>query len=82
MGFLLCLIMMCCWLLFGSAKFWGTRCLPESKDSDFITTLTEIGHCNAWVAWVAANAGLHLVWVSLLTTCQAYQVIIKYKHAL
>lgn len=74
MGFLLCLLLMCCWMLYGAAKFWSVHCISTTEDATFFTTLADIGHCNAWVAWVVANAGLHLVWVSLLTTCQAYQV--------
>lgn len=74
MGFLLCLLLMCCWMLYGAAKFWSIHCISTAEDATFFSTLADIGHCNAWVAWVVANAGLHLVWVSLLTTCQAYQV--------
>ena len=34
--------------------------------------------CEPWVTWVMLNMGFHAVWVSCLTACQLYQVIIIY----
>lgn len=30
---------------------------------------------NPWVAWVMANAVLHMAWVFVLTICQTHQVV-------
>ncbi|PSN53756.1 Palmitoyltransferase Hip14 [Blattella germanica] len=37
--------------------------------------LGEVAVCDAWVAWIAANAVLHAAWVATLFACQMYQIM-------
>ncbi|XP_041973310.1 palmitoyltransferase Hip14 [Aricia agestis] len=65
-GFLISLLVMCCWMVWGGVAYYRARCPPEPAAWPA---------CNAWVAWVLLNAGFHLVWVTVLTACQLYLVV-------
>lgn len=67
---------MCAQMLYGSILYWHNQpqCGIFATPDGFWKVLIDIGQCDAWVAWVAANAMLHLAWVFVLLICQLYQV--------
>ncbi|XP_045492169.1 palmitoyltransferase Hip14 isoform X2 [Colias croceus] len=65
-GFLLCLMAMCGWMLWGGVRYYGTACGADAL---------RWPACNAWLAWVLLNALFHLFWVSVLSCCQLYLVV-------
>ncbi|XP_045480575.1 palmitoyltransferase Hip14 isoform X1 [Harmonia axyridis] len=75
-GFLATLVIMCIQLILGSIKFWKNQ--PECNltliSPNFWDTMSAIGQCDTWVAWVSANALFHSIWVSMLLVCQLYQI--------
>lgn len=78
MGFLACLVLMCSQMLYGSAHFWEDQCRIFAKNDGFWEAIVKVSQCDPWVAWVAANAVLHLAWVFMLFICQLYQVFLLY----
>jgi hypothetical protein len=48
-------------------NFEGVSCV-------LLSGLSDVAVCDAWVAWVAANAVVHAAWVATLFACQMYQV--------
>lgn len=74
MGYLIMLLVMCVFMLYGCVLFWQTMC-GISLGKGFWRGLSEVAVCDAWVAWVATNALLHAAWVSTLFTCQMYQIM-------
>lgn len=81
-GFLASLVIMCAQMLYGSVQFWMNQrdCKIFPASEGFWQALVDIGQCDAWVAWVWANALLHLAWVLMLLICQIYQVSCPSKH--
>lgn len=73
---------MCAQMLYGSVQFWMNQrdCKIFPASEGFWQALVDIGQCDAWVAWVWANALLHLAWVLMLLICQIYQVSCPSKH--
>lgn len=63
-------------MLYGSVLYWHNQpqCSIFETPDGFWKVLIDIGQCDAWVAWIAANAMLHLAWVFMLLICQMYQV--------
>jgi hypothetical protein len=47
----------------------------------FLKDFSSIGlgvlYCDGWVTFMAANAGLHAIWVTALLSCQLYQVCVS-----
>ncbi|XP_044748593.1 palmitoyltransferase Hip14 isoform X2 [Coccinella septempunctata] len=78
-GFLATLVIMCIQLIIGSVNFWKNQ--PECNftliSPNFWDTLSSIGQCDTWVAWVSANALFHSIWVSMLLVCQLYQFLFE-----
>ncbi|KAI8440668.1 hypothetical protein MSG28_001866, partial [Choristoneura fumiferana] len=80
-GFLVSLIVMCCWMLWGGVQYYRAECPPEGAAGEGEggagagEALLRWAQCNAWLMWVLANAAFHLFWVSVLTCCQLYLVV-------
>lgn len=74
MGFLASLVLMCSQLLYGCTLFWREKCQVYPSTDGFWKVLIKVGQCDPWVAFVSANALLHLAWVMMLFICQLYQV--------
>ncbi|XP_052737938.1 palmitoyltransferase Hip14 [Bicyclus anynana] len=64
-GFLLSLLLMCAWTLWGAAEALAARCGPPAAWPA----------CGPWLAWVMLNAAFHLFWVAVLAGCQLYLVV-------
>lgn len=75
-GFLASLVLMCIQLLYGSLKYWQNApiCNTNATQEGVWKAVIAISQCNTWVAWVAANALFHCLWVFMLLICQMYQV--------
>ncbi|XP_063223420.1 palmitoyltransferase Hip14 isoform X2 [Bacillus rossius redtenbacheri] len=73
MGYLVMLLLMCVFLLYGCVLFWGSACQLRFSYS-FTAVVAIMAQCDAWVAWIAANALLHSAWVATLFSCQVYQI--------
>lgn len=75
MGFLAFLVIMCAQMIYGSTRYWQEQCdVFPLNETSFWKVIVSIGQCDAWVAWVCANAMLHFAWVLMLFACQVYQV--------
>lgn len=75
MGFLVCLIVMCTQMIYGSTQYWQAQCeMFPLNETSFWQVIVTIGQCDAWVSWVCANAMLHFAWVLMLFVCQVYQI--------
>lgn len=116
--YLTSLVIMCCWMIYGAARFYHSeslanqpaislptnsnstssqimhvtpdwkqllhqqqqqmegqnRCRINAVDDPMIDVILAIARCEPWVAWVTANACLHLAWVFMLLVCQIYQI--------
>lgn len=76
MGYLMMLLTMCLFLLWGCSQYYPYICTLESEEFDFSARLWAYAQCDAWVAWVGLNAFLHSIWVATLFCCQIYQISI------
>ncbi|VVD02579.1 unnamed protein product [Leptidea sinapis] len=65
-GFLGSLVVMCSWMVWGGAQYYGARCGASPAAWP---------RCNAWLGWVLLNAAFHLFWVSVLAACQLYLLV-------
>uniref|UniRef100_T1IZZ0 Palmitoyltransferase n=1 Tax=Strigamia maritima TaxID=126957 RepID=T1IZZ0_STRMM len=72
--YLMSMILMLIWFLIGCNDFWHQSCHVDFGKRGFWSTLSVILTCNAWVAWMAVHAALHVAWVSILLICQMYQI--------
>lgn len=72
-GYLVCLMMMLIWVLYGCIVFWEVKCNIQLT-SNGSGSLGDIFTCAPWVTWIAANGILHLIWVTTLFICQIYQI--------
>ncbi|KAK0090909.1 hypothetical protein PV325_000075 [Microctonus aethiopoides] len=77
LGFLMSLLGLCIVILLASVQYWQFECWSNlannhQADNYFITAAT----CDAWVMWIAANTGLHALWVGALLACQLYQIMV------
>lgn len=73
-GFLVMLVTMCIWMLFACAVYYKEVCDIRVEDGLWAALLI-VGSCSPWVAWVALNASLHFMWVTILLLCQNYQIM-------
>ncbi|XP_028041893.1 palmitoyltransferase Hip14 [Bombyx mandarina] len=67
-GFLCSLILMCCWMLWGGARYLRDQCPAPAEPLAWVS-------CNGWISWVMLNAAFHLFWVTVLTGFQMYLVV-------
>lgn len=72
-GYLIMLVVMCLFVLYGCSRFWAAAC-PRPTFPTFWHSVWAVAACDSWVFWVALNALLHTLWVSMLLACQAYQI--------
>ncbi|CAB3221760.1 unnamed protein product [Arctia plantaginis] len=72
-GFLVSLLVMCGWMLWGGVEYFLAEC-PSGAGTP-LETVQDWAQCNAWLAWVMLNAVFHLFWVTVLTCCQLYLVV-------
>ena len=75
MGFLIFLCILTVYTLFGCYQYWSVNCFHEDPNPGVFGVIKELATCNAWVAFICANAIFHLSWVSCLTVCQLYQIM-------
>lgn len=73
MGFLLMLLVMCAWMLYGGTIFYEHVCNVNYEDGLWAALLI-VNSCTPWIGWVMANSLLHFIWVAILTVCQLYQI--------
>ncbi|CAL1530419.1 unnamed protein product [Lymnaea stagnalis] len=74
-GYLFFLLIMLLFAVYGCLQFWQVEC-PIDFYEDGITGLAyKTLKASPWVAWIALNVAIHLVWVSTLFTCQMYQIV-------
>lgn len=74
MGFLWMLLVMCAWMLYGGGIYYIDIC-HLNVDDGLWNALEIVGTCTPWIGWVMANAFLHILWVTILTICQSYQIV-------
>ncbi|XP_046452216.1 palmitoyltransferase ZDHHC17-like [Daphnia pulex] len=66
--YLFLLSVSCVIFIFGVVNFWNKECNAHAG--------LGVLYCDGWVTFIAANAGLHAIWVTALLSCQLYQVVI------
>ncbi|XP_068627576.1 palmitoyltransferase Hip14 [Battus philenor] len=83
-GFLVCLLIMCAWMVWGGAQYVRQQCAAgspaggearEEVAGGALRAALAALRCNAWLTWVMLNALFHLFWVTVLTSCQLYLVV-------
>ncbi|CAH2092312.1 unnamed protein product [Euphydryas editha] len=70
-GFLVSLVAMCAWMLWGAARAFAARCGAARGPGAALAWAA----CDPWLAWVSLNAAFHLFWVTVLACCQLYLVV-------
>ncbi|XP_061705931.1 palmitoyltransferase Hip14 [Cydia pomonella] len=73
-GFLVSLVVMCGWMVWGGVQYYRASCPAGAADSA-LATLARWAQCNAWLMWVLLHAAFHMFWVTVLTGCQMYLVV-------
>lgn len=71
MGFLVSLVAMCAWMLWGAARAFAAQCGAAGGPGALLAWAA----CDPWLAWVSLNAAFHLFWVTVLASCQLYLVV-------
>lgn len=72
--YLLFMVLMLLWFLMGCYIFWREDCDVGIKGDGFWSSVGIVFTCSPWVAWIAANGILHIIWVTGLLLCQLYQI--------
>ncbi|XP_070508799.1 palmitoyltransferase Hip14 [Chironomus tepperi] len=73
-GFLLMLIIMCSWMMYGGFIYYSSNCGIIYEDGLWAALLI-VNSCTPWVGWIMLNASLHFIWVTILLICQKYQIV-------
>lgn len=74
-GFLLFLLCMLSWCAHGTFAYWRANCPFDIYEDGITGILYKVLKTSPWVFWVGANAMVHIVWVTVLLSCQLYQVV-------
>lgn len=74
MIFLLLILCVMILNLYGGIMYYVSNCNVASEDS-FWSSLLVFNNCSLWPLWTILNALFHLLWVSILTTIQIYQIV-------
>lgn len=74
MAFLFLIIFVMIFNLYGGITFYKNSCNLTSEDG-FWNIILIIDSCSPWVVWMIINAWFHLLWVSILTSIQIYQIV-------
>lgn len=61
-------------LFYGGITFYKDAC-NFTLDEGVWNALLIIESCSPWVAWMLLNAWFHLLWVTVLTSIQIYQIV-------
>lgn len=60
--------------LYGGIMFFTITCNTLTEDSIW-NVLLILNSCSLWVLWMILNALFHLLWVTILTSIQIYQIV-------
>ncbi|XP_062593400.1 palmitoyltransferase ZDHHC17-like, partial [Saccostrea cucullata] len=74
-GFLLFLLFMLSWCVHGTLAYWRVNCPFDIYEDGITGILYKVLRTSPWVFWVGTNAMIHIVWVTVLLSCQLYQVV-------
>lgn len=76
MMFLFLILTVMLLIFYGGITFYKVFCGFTLSDGIWNAILT-LNSCNgsSWVAWMLINAGFHLLWVTILTSIQIYQIV-------
>lgn len=61
-------------LFYGGIKVYKDECNLTVSEGAWNAVLI-IANCSPWVAWMMLNVWFHLLWVTILTTIQIYQIV-------
>lgn len=61
-------------LFYGGVKVYKDTCNLTASEGVWNVVLI-IVNCSPWVAWMMINVWFHLLWVTILTTIQIYQIV-------
>lgn len=61
-------------LFYAGIQFYSKACNFTLSDGVWNAVLI-IESCSPWIAWMMLNVFFHLLWVSVLTTIQIYQIV-------
>lgn len=56
---------------------WRANCPFDIYEDGITGILYKVLKTSPWVFWVGANAMVHIVWVTVLLSCQLYQVNLR-----
>ncbi|KAL0268773.1 UNVERIFIED_CONTAM: hypothetical protein PYX00_010589 [Menopon gallinae] len=73
-GYLCMLLVMCVFVVFGSAEYWKRMCKITPVSESLWLAIGDSLSCEGWISWVAVNAIVHSIWVATLFGCQLYQI--------
>lgn len=62
-------------LFYGGIAFYKDFCNFTLSDGIWNAILT-LDSCSPWVGWMLVNVWFHLLWVTVLTSIQIYQIVI------
>lgn len=60
--------------MYGAVVFYRDSCNLTFSDGIWNAILV-INSCSPWIIWMIINALFHLLWVTLLTSIQIYQIV-------
>jgi palmitoyltransferase ZDHHC13/17 len=61
-------------IFYGGIVFYKDYCEFTFNDGIW-NALLKLNNCSPWVAWMLINAWFHLLWVTILTSIQIYQIV-------
>ncbi|XP_026679261.1 palmitoyltransferase Hip14-like [Diaphorina citri] len=75
-GYISSLLFMCCFVLYGIAKYWKSKCQFQlSHEREVMFVVWDMLQCDGWVGFILLNAFVHAIWITVLLSCQLYQII-------
>lgn len=74
MAFLSLILSVMLLLFYGGVMFYKDVCYLTLSDGVWNWILT-VESCSPWMAWMMLNAWFHLLWVTILTSIQIYQIV-------
>lgn len=74
MLFLLLVLCVMLLLFYGGIKFYSDQCNLFVSEGIWNAILI-LDSCSPWMAWMLLNVWFHLLWVTILTSIQIYQIV-------
>jgi palmitoyltransferase ZDHHC13/17 len=63
-------------LFYGGITYYTADTCDLTASEGFWNVFLDLDRCSLWVVWMLINTWFHLLWVTILTSIQLYQIVL------